>query len=155
AEPPQQNISFDTVLAANSYNLYGEVRGVGQLIRSDGVKDLLDPILKISGPPKEFKSLVKWLNAHADALTTSHLFFAAWPSRPKLPQFLVAIDFPSVEEAQKFEPQLKDFLPKLFPTPTPSPSASPLASPTRNQPTGEVSEEKQSERPAAPPYVLK
>src|SRR5882724_9868479 len=123
--PPQQSVSFDTLLAADSYKLYGEVRAVGQLIRSEGVKDLLDPITKLTAPPKEFRSLVKWLSTRADTLTTSRLLFAVWPSRPKLPQFLVAIEFPSAEEAQKFEPQLKDFLPKLLPTPTPGPSPGP------------------------------
>src|SRR5437773_6938647 len=63
---PRQVISFDTLLAADSYNVYGEVRGVGQLMRSEGVKDLLDPITKLTAPPKEFKSLVKWLNSRAE-----------------------------------------------------------------------------------------
>src|SRR5215510_14865819 len=78
--PPPQTVSFDTLLPADTYKVYGEVRGVGQLIRSDGVKDLLDPVLKLAAPPREFKALVKWLNARADVLLTSRLLFAAWPS---------------------------------------------------------------------------
>ncbi len=150
AEPQAQLVvAFDTLLAADSYKIYGEVRGMGQLIRSEGVKDLLDPVLKLAAPPKEFKSLVKWLNTRADALTTSRLLFAAWPTRPKLPQTLVAIEFPSPEEAQKFEPQLKDFLPKLLPAPTPE------GSPAANQTRGQASETKQNEKPGSPPYILK
>jgi hypothetical protein len=143
----QQPVSFDTLLSVDSYKIYGEVRGVGQLIRSEGAKDLLDPVMKLAAPPKEFRSLVKWLNARADPLTASRLLFAAWPSRPKLPQVLVALEFPSPEEAQKFEPQLKEFLPKLLPAPTPE------SSPSANQGRGE--ESKRTQKPSPPPYVLK
>ena len=145
----QPAVTLDTLLAADSYKIYGEVRNVGQLIRSEGVKDLLDPVMKLAAPPKEFKSLIKWLNTRADALTTSRLLLAAWPSRPKLPKTLVAIEFASAEEAQKFEPQLKDFLPKLLPAPTPE------SSHDQTQVRGQSSETKQSEKPAPPPYILK
>jgi hypothetical protein len=151
AEPPpqQQTVSFETLLAADTYKVYGEVRGVGQLIRSDGVKDLVDPVLKLSAPPREFKALVKWLNLRADALLTSRLLFAAWPSKPGLPQALVAVEFPSAEEAQKFEPQLREFLPKLLP------AASPEPSPARKGATPDASAEKQQGKPAGPTYILK
>ena len=113
--PPEPVPTFDALLAADSYKIYGEVRGVGQLIRSSGVKDLLDPVMKLAAPPKEFKTIVKWLNTHADAVMTSRLMFAAWPAQAKLPKFLCAIEFPSAEEAQKFEPQLREFLPSVVP----------------------------------------
>ena len=145
-QPPQQTVSFDTLLAADSYKVYGEVRAVGQLIRSDGLKDALDPVLKLAGPPKEFKALVKWLNARSDPLLTSRLMFGLWPSRPKLPQTLVAIEFASAEDAQKFEPQLRDFLPKLLPAPSPASSPGPRSEP---------GEAKQNEKPTGPQYVLK
>ena len=66
APPP----TFDTLLAADSYRVYSEVRGVGQLIRSPAVTDLLDPVMKLGGPPKEFNTILKWLNTQADALAT-------------------------------------------------------------------------------------
>src|SRR6266545_7185131 len=119
--PPQQpaqkepTVTFDTLLAADSYKIYGEIRAVGQLIRSAGVNDLLDPVMKLAGPPKEFKAIVKWLNTHADALMTSRMMVATWPAKTNLPQLLCAIEFPSAEEAQKFEPQLREFLPKIMP----------------------------------------
>src|SRR5438046_9275719 len=65
ATRPESTPTFDTLLAVDSYKIYGEVRGVGQLIRSSGVNDLLDPVMKLAAPPKEFKPFVKWLNAHA------------------------------------------------------------------------------------------
>ncbi|MCM3906262.1 MAG: hypothetical protein ND866_31630, partial [Pyrinomonadaceae bacterium] len=150
AQPAQPALTFETLLAADSYKIYGEVRGVGQLLRSGGVSDIIDPVMKLAAPPKEFKTLARWLNSHADALMTSRLMFAAWPSRPKLPQALFVIEFPSAEEAQKFEPQLKEFLPKLLPTP--SPESSPNSSPGKNQPS---EARPKDASPAPPPYILK
>lgn len=118
APAPEPPPTFDTLLSADSYKVYSEVRGVGGLIRSAAVNDLLDPVMKLGGPPKEFKTLVKWLNAHAEVLAGSRMLAASWPSRPKLPSFVVAIEFSSPEEAKKFLPELRGFLPTLLPTPT-------------------------------------
>jgi len=146
----QAAVSLDTLLAADSYKIYGEVRSVGQLLRSAGVNDILDPVMKLAAPPKEFKTLVSWLNSQADALMSSRLMFAAWPSRPKLPQMLFAIEFASAEEAQKFEPQLRGFLPKFLPTPTPE--SSPKPSDNKNE-TPEAKPKETS--PPPPQFILK
>ena len=78
--------------------------------------------MKLGSPPKEFKTILKWLNAQADALAGSRMLAASWPSKPKLPSVLIAIEFDSAEEAQKFDPKLRGFIPTLLPTPTPTPS---------------------------------
>lgn len=149
-KPAPPALTFETLLAADSYKIYGEVRGVGQLLRSGGVNDLVDPVMKLAAPPKEFKTLVRWLNSHSDALMTSRMMFAAWPSRPKLPQTLFVIEFPSAEEAQKFEPQIKEFLPRFLPTPVSESSPSP--SPGKNEPSAT----KPMDAPPAPPsFILK
>lgn len=129
AAAPEAAPTFDSLLAADSYKVYCEVRGVGGLVRSSAVNDLLDPVMKLGGPPKEFKAAVKWLNAHADVLVSSRMMVAGWPSRPKLPTLLIAIEFSSPEEAKKFYPELRDFLPKLLPTPTPTPIPTPVPTP--------------------------
>jgi hypothetical protein len=163
--------TLDTLLAADSYKVYGEIRNFGQVIRSGSVSEILDPIMKLAGPPKEFKSLVKFANAHAETLTSSRVLFAAWPARARLPQFLMAIEFASPDDARKFEPQLNEFLPKLLPPPTPTPTpaaatasptpaSSPQASPTpetekkatENKPETAVTKE---ETPAPPQFVIK
>jgi len=113
AEVPEPAPTFDTLIGADSYKVYCEVRGVGGLVRSSAVNDLLDPVMKLGGPPKEFKTLVRWLNDHADVLAGSRMLVAGWPSRPKLPTVLVAIEFSSPEEAKKFYPELRGFLPIL------------------------------------------
>ena len=126
---PEPAPTFDSLLAADSYKVYCEIRGVGGLVRSSAINDLLDPIMKLGGPPKEFKTVVKWLNAHAEVLAGSRMMVAGWSSRPNLPNVLIAIEFSSPEEAKKFYPELRDFLPKILPTPTPTPSPAPTTIP--------------------------
>jgi hypothetical protein len=169
-KPKQGDLTLETLFAADSYKLFGEVRAVGGLIRSPGVVEFLDPIQKLSNPSKELKALIKFLNANSEALATSPMLFAAFPTRTGLPQSVVAIELPSVEEAQKFEPKLQTLLPVIFPSPspTPTPSASPedasankLASgvgPARAEPdkpsitTAVVDEEKKG--PAGPSFNI-
>ena len=109
--------TFDTLLPADSYTIYAEVRGAGQFIRSNAVNELLEPVLKLAGPPKEFKSVIKWLNAHADEVMTSRLLVAMWPTNKNLPQSIIAVEFASAEEATKFVTPLNEFLPTVLPTP--------------------------------------
>jgi hypothetical protein len=116
--------TFETLVPADFYTLYGEVRGAGQLIRSSALTDLLEPVLKLSGPPKEFRTVVKWLNAHAEDVMTSRLLLATGhTTNAKLaPQTLIAIEFATADEATKFAGTLNEFLPTVMPTPAPEPS---------------------------------
>jgi hypothetical protein len=126
--------TFDSLLASDSYKVYCEIRGVGALIQSAAVDDLLDPVMKLGKPPKEFKTAVTWLKAHANILAGSRMLVAAWPSRRNLPMVVVAIEFSSPEEAKKFYPELRNFLPLFLPTPTPTPASSAISpgNPARN-----------------------
>jgi len=127
--------TFETLVPADSYTVYGEIRGVGQLIRSSAVNDLLEPILKLSGPPKEFRTVVKWLNAHSEDVMTSRLLLAAWPtaSAKQAPQTLIVIEFASPEEATKFAGTLNEFLPAILPTPEPESSPKQAEGATANE----------------------
>ena len=128
-------ISFDDLLSADSYKIYVEIRNVGQFVSSGSFAELLEPVLKLAAPPKEFRTAVKWLNAHADSVTTSRMMVAAWPTAKGIPNVLVAIEFDNAEEAAKFEPQLNEVLQKVLP-PRPAAAPTPGASPTPNpQPT--------------------
>ena len=156
APPP----TFDTLLAADSYRVYSEVRGVGQLIRSPAVTELLDPLMKFGGPPKEFDVLLKWLNAQADALASSRMFVASWAVRPNLPVVLMAIEFGSPEEAQKFDPKLRRFIPTLLATPTPTPAVAPSTAPGQSPAALAATVPPSPTQapdggPALPPYVIK
>jgi hypothetical protein len=135
--------TFETLVPADSYTIYGEVRSAGQLIRSSALTELLEPILKLSAPPKEFKTVVKWLNAHSEEVMTSRLLLAAWPTvnAKQAPQTLIAIEFASAEEATKFAGTLNDFLPTVVPPPP---------APEQSQKTAEGTTTDKS-KPATPP----
>lgn len=135
--------TFETLIPADSYTIYGEVRGAGQLIRSSAVNDLLEPILKVSAPPKEFRTVVKWLNAHADDVMTSRLLLAAWPTAgaKQAPQTIIAIEFASAEEATKFAATLNEFLQTVVPKPTPE----------SDQKTAEGTNAAEKSKPTGPP----
>lgn len=147
AVAPTPAPTFDTLVPADSYILYGEVRGVGQFIRSSSLNDLLEPVLQLAGPPKEFSALVKWLNAHSEELMTSRLLVATWPSdnAKNLPEAVVAIEFPTAEEATKLSVTLNNFLPKILPAPPPESSS-------EKAPRPEAAEK---QKPPAPRFQLK
>ena len=151
AVAPTPAPTFETLIPADSYILYGEVRGAGQLIRSNAVNDLLEPVLKLSRPPKEFRTIVKWLNAHAEEVMTSRLLLATWPNHTAkdLPEAMIAIEFASADEATKFSSSLKEFLPTVLPPPAPAPSPDPSA---EKSPRSDAAEKP---KPAAPNFHLK
>jgi hypothetical protein len=147
AVAPTPAPTFDTLVPADSYTIYGEVRGVGQLIRSSAMTDLLEPIIKLSGPPKEFKTIVKWLNAHADEMMTSRLLVATWPRTKELPDVLVAIEFASPEEAAKFAKPLNEVLPTILPPTRES-------SPDQTDKSSAAEKSKPAAAPEKPGYYL-
>ena len=55
AAPAPAPVTLDTLLAADSYKIYGEARGVGQLIRSNAATEVLEPVLKLGAPPERFR----------------------------------------------------------------------------------------------------
>jgi hypothetical protein len=115
APAPVTPLTIDTLLAADSYKIYAEVRGVGQLIRSNAANELLDPILQLGGPPKDFVDVVNWLKGHADDLMTSRMVIAAWPTFKEVPDSVVAIEMPTADDAAKFEAKLNEVLPTILP----------------------------------------
>lgn len=121
AAPQAPAPTFDTLVPAESYTMYGEVRGVGQLVGSSVISDVLEPILKLAGPPKEFRTVVKWIRAHSDELMTSRLLVATWAIDKNLPEAIIAIEFASAEEAAKFSSGLNTVLTSVLP-PTAQPS---------------------------------
>ena len=144
AAPAPAPPTFDTLLAADAFKVYAEVRGVGQIIRSSAANDVLEPILKLGGPPKEFRDFVNWLRLHADQVMTSRLLVAAWPTFKDVPEAVIAIEFSSGEEAAKFESQLNGALARVLPPVVPQ--SSPEAN---NKPEEQKANEKTKE-PEAP-----
>ena len=140
--PPVAEITFDDLLAADAFKMYGEVRNVGQLLSTGGAGEIVEPIIKLAEPGKEFQSIIDFLKKNSEPLASSRLMFATWPARTDLPNVFVAIEFPTPEDATKFAPKLEKFLPTVLP-PAPvkedsapeakqSPSASPETSSKSN-----------------------
>jgi len=125
----QNEPTFDTLLATDSYKLYGEVRNVGQLLTTGGAGEIVEPILKLASPGAEFNSIVEFLKKNAEALASSRLMFASWPTRTDLPNAFVAIEFATPAEAAKFAPKLETFLPQVLPPVPVEPAATPETSP--------------------------
>jgi hypothetical protein len=137
APAPATPVTFETLLSANSYKIYAEARGVGQLMRSNAATDVLDPILKLGGPPGGFVDTVNWLKTHAEQLMTSRMMVAAWPTITDVPDVLIAIEFSSSEEATKFESQLNGMLAKVLPPVPPQSSPVPENKADQQQPATE------------------
>ncbi|HXI25913.1 MAG TPA: hypothetical protein VNG71_18800 [Pyrinomonadaceae bacterium] len=122
-------ITFDDLLAVDAFKMYGEVRNVGQLLGNGGAGEIIEPIIKLAEPGKEFQSIIDFLKKNSEALTSSRLMFATWPTRTDLPNVFVAIEFPTKDEADKFAPKLETFLPTVLPPVPVTPEASPEAKP--------------------------
>jgi len=123
--PAEADPTFDMLLAADAYKLYGEVRNVGTLLSSGGAGEIVDPIIKLADPGPQFKSIVSFLKKNSEALGSSRLMFAGWPARTDVPAIFFAIEFPTNEDANKFAPKLETFLPTILP---PVPDATPESS---------------------------
>ena len=152
--------TFDNLLAADRYKMYGEVRNIGQLMSTGGVGEIVDPIIKLADPPQQFNSIIKFLKANAEALATARLLFATWPVRADVPDALVAIEFATDEEAARFAPKLETFLPGVLPPVQVTPEASPAdparatagkANDTVKQPGTDVKKETAAATPASSP----
>src|SRR5881394_1533850 len=62
AGPQKPEVTLDNVLSADAYKMYGEVKNVGTLVSTGSIAELIDPVMKLADPPKEFKTLVKFIN---------------------------------------------------------------------------------------------
>src|SRR5437588_3384777 len=142
ASPRVPDPTFETLLGADTYKLYGEVRNVGQMLSTAGASEIVDPIIKLANPPQEFQSIIKFLKKNEEALVTSRLLFASRPARADVPDAFVAIEFATPEEAAKFSPKLETFLPTVLP-PVPVESE-----PKNNTPPGATPSE-----PGKPPMA--
>jgi hypothetical protein len=138
-EPVEPAPTLDTLLAADTFKVYAEVRGFGALLQSPAAADLLEPMMKLGGSSPEMKLMLNWLNAHAEVLTTSRVVIAGWPATPNLPSVLLAVELSSVEEAKKFDRELRGFIPTLLPTPTPTPTPGLTPEPTPGPSPGTTS----------------
>src|SRR5207237_1818638 len=116
AAPRAPEPTFDNLLAADSYKMYGEVRNIGQLMSTGGLGEIVDPIIKLAEPPEQFKSIIKFLKTNAEALATARLQFATWPARTDVLNAFLSIVFGTNEVAYNFAPKRVTFLPSVLST---------------------------------------
>ncbi|MFL6230314.1 MAG: hypothetical protein ACJ741_16195 [Pyrinomonadaceae bacterium] len=104
------NATIDTLFAANSYAIYGEMRMVGQYVSSQDFKELIEPLRQPGTMPPELSQLLDFITAHAEPLASSRIAFGAMPVVDGLPEVVAAVELSSAEDAAKIEPQLHQFL---------------------------------------------
>jgi hypothetical protein len=151
----EEEATFDTLLAAGSYKVYGEARMIGQLARSNYMTELLEPTRLLGAPPKEVTGIIEFLNANAEALATSRVMFAAIPARPSLPPVFVAVELASVQDALKLEPKLRAFF-SSFSASTPGASTAPAGAGKSETKIQTVAPKQQADKaPASRPVFVK
>jgi hypothetical protein len=148
--------TFDTLLSADTYKLYGEVRNVGALLTTGGAGEIVEPIIKLADPGPEFKSIVSFLKKNSEALATSRLMFATWPARTDVPTSFVAIEFATPEEAAKFAPKLETFLPTVMPpvAPPPEEKKEEQSGPATASVTSETKIDEAAAKPSPPEVIV-
>ncbi|HVG28109.1 MAG TPA: hypothetical protein VM864_00160 [Pyrinomonadaceae bacterium] len=104
------DVTLDTLFAADSYAIYGEMRGVGQYVSSEEFKQMLGPLRLPGTVPPEITQLLDFVTSHAETLADARLAFGAMAARDDLPNVVAAVELSSVEAAQKLEPQLREFV---------------------------------------------
>jgi hypothetical protein len=110
ADQNVSDITLDTLFAADSYAVYGEMRGVGQYVSSEEFKQMLGPLRMPGAVPQELNQLLDFITAHAEILADARIAFGAMAVRDGLPDVVAAVELSSTEDAQKLEPQLREFI---------------------------------------------
>lgn len=112
--PAEVELKFDELVSSDSFAIYGEVRSLSQFVRSENVAEIIGTLGKIGGGlPIEMNQFLQFVGENSEALAHATVTFAGLPTRRDLPDALSAIRLPTVEEARRFEPQLKKYLSNL------------------------------------------
>jgi hypothetical protein len=159
------SVTFDTLLSADAYGIYAEMRMVGRHAGSQELTQLITPLgLGGSGTPDELLALYEFVKSHADALMTSRLMFATMPARAGLPDVLLAVEMSSVEEARKFVPELRQFAAAVIaPPPAPQTAATVEVSGSARRRgrrgtrarAENAADGRRAKQPAPPPFQIK
>ncbi|HKG21553.1 MAG TPA: hypothetical protein VKC34_06605, partial [Blastocatellia bacterium] len=114
-DPEEEAATFDNLLPAQSYCLYGEARNIGQQITSGGFRSIFETLLPLMGePPQELTRAILFTSAHANEISRSRMMFATLPSRRNIPTMLMAIELSTSEAAREFEPDFTEFVTSLL-----------------------------------------
>lgn len=146
---------FDTSVAADSYVVYVEVRGLGRLASARDVRGALDAFRLIGGAPPQVNDVIDFLTANEESLSEVRVVAGVMPARTGLPDAVTALQFPTLEAARTFEPKLRALLENVGDTPgqtNASPASSTGAAPT---PRGRGSSRRARQAKKTPALVMK
>jgi hypothetical protein len=109
-EATASSVTLDTLFASDSYAIYGEMRNVGQFVSSEEINQMLEPLHLPGMIPAEATDLLDFIRAHDETLASARIAFGAMPVQDGLPDVVAAIEMSSAEDAQKLEPQIREFI---------------------------------------------
>lgn len=100
--------TIEEMLSADGYGVYAEVRRVGTLARSEDLKTAVGMLgLVGTEETRPLSDLFNFVSEDAEALAEARAVLAFLPTRPGLPQALVALELPTPESAAAFEPKFR------------------------------------------------
>src|ERR1700755_654856 len=92
---------LDALIAKDSYVFYSELRNVGQQARAHQVNEVFEAFKMLENLPAEVAKVREFLVAHSEELDSARAVIAFSPSRPGIPEALVAVEMESPEAATK------------------------------------------------------
>jgi hypothetical protein len=107
---PEPDLSFEEMLAADSYSVYAEVRRVGTLAQGEELKMAVGALDLFGAETKPLTDLFRFVSDNAETLAEARVVVTLMPARASLPQTLLAVELPSTEAAVAFEPKLRRML---------------------------------------------
>ncbi len=111
----QESLTLDSLLGADIYMLYGELRNVGAQAQAGGLMNLIEPLIPLlGGMPKELAGITSFISKYSSTLSRSRIILAAMPVKPELPHVIIAIEMASPDAAKEFEPEFRKFLTSII-----------------------------------------
>jgi hypothetical protein len=102
--------TLEELVAADTYGAYAELRRVGTLAQADALKTAIAG-LKLLGDAeaKPVTDLAEFVSENSEPLAEARAVMLFLPARTRVPQGLLAIEFPTAREAAAFEPKYRQF----------------------------------------------
>jgi hypothetical protein len=109
--------TIEEMLSADGYGVYVEVRRVGTLARSEDLKTAVGMLGLVGADETQpLSDLFNFVSEDAEALAEARAVLAFLPTRPGLPQALVALELPTPESAAAFEPKFRRVIGQQYET---------------------------------------
>jgi hypothetical protein len=102
--------ALEELVAADTYGAYAELRRVGTLAQAAELKTAIAG-LKLLGDAetKPVTDLFEFVSENSEPLAEARAVMLFLPARARVPQGLLAIEFPTAREAAAFEPKYRQF----------------------------------------------